>query len=106
MRARNDRGQALPVVLALVALVALVGIGIAAAGTSVLGRQQAQSAADAVALAGLLGRDAAEAVAAANDATLVRWTVVLAGDDGMPRVVEVEVAREGVRAVARASRDP
>ena len=71
-----DRGS-------MLVLVAFVGVAITAATmlavTPVLGgmieRQRAQSAADAVALAGVTGgRDAAADVAAANRAEIVAWS--------------------------------
>jgi hypothetical protein len=97
---RSDRGQAVLVLAVVVVVVALVAIGFARAADVVLDRQQAQTAADAAALAGLQGgRSAAARLAAANGAVLVSF--VEAGS-----MVTVVVSRGEVRARARASDGP
>ena len=72
----RDRGS-------MLVLVVLVGLAITAAVTitlvpvlsALIDRQHAQSAADAAALAGVEGgRAASDAVAAANQGTLVAWS--------------------------------
>jgi hypothetical protein len=71
---RSERGQAVPLVAGLIAVagVLVLGIGVLAGDVADAGR--ARSAADAAALAGVRGgRTAAAQLAAANDATLVRW---------------------------------
>jgi hypothetical protein len=87
-------------VAVVVVLVALVAIGFVHAADAVLDRQQAQTAADAAALAGLQGgRSAAARLAAANGAVLVSFE-----QDGA--TVTVLVARDEVRARARARDGP
>lgn len=98
-----DRGQAIPMLLLCVALVAAVSIGFAAWGVRLVHREQARAAADAASLAGVVaGRDAAAAIAEAHGASLVDWRVVSGGDVE----VTVEVGAPPVRAVARASVAP
>lgn len=87
---------------------AMVGVALCAAVTVALvpfllglvHRQQAQSAADAAALAGVTGGRAASAsLAAANDGLLVSWT-----RDG--RAVTVTVTVGDQRATAKATDEP
>jgi hypothetical protein len=88
-RGTGDRGQAVPLVIAAVALAAvgLVALGRLAAGT--VDAARARTAADAAALAGAIdGRGAAAAAATENGATLVSFAV--AGDEV---TVEVQVGR-------------
>lgn len=97
---RRDGGQALPLVLAVAALVIVMMMGLARFGARVLAHEQAQLAADAAALAGVDGGEAgAKRFAAANGAVLVSFV----RDPTSVRVV-VEVA--GERATARAGRRP
>jgi hypothetical protein len=94
----RQRGQVLPLLVVVVALAALVVVGLGRLGAVVVARAEAQTAADAAALAGTVhGRAAAEALAAANDGRLVSWEAAGA---------EVEVVAEvrGQRARARARR--
>jgi len=94
----RQRGQALPLLAVGVALAALVVVGLGRLGAVVVARAEAQTAADAAALAGAVhGQPAAEGLAAANGGRLVAWAS--AG-------VEVEVVAEvgGERARARARR--
>ncbi|MGE3589836.1 MAG: helicase/secretion neighborhood TadE-like protein [Ilumatobacteraceae bacterium] len=97
---RTDRGQAVLMMTVVVVLVALVAIGFAQAADVVLDRQQAQTAADAAALAGVHGgRAAAARLAAVNGAVLVSFQ-----QDGA--AVTVVVSRGPVRARARATDGP
>lgn len=95
-RGQGDRGQAIPLVVAVVALaaVALIALGRFAAGT--VDAARARTAADAAALAGAgAGRPAATTVAQANGGTLESFVTV--GDDV---VVRVRVGRAVVEARA------
>jgi len=83
-----------------VAAAALLAVGLAIAGGTVVGRSRAQAAADAAALAGVSGgRSAAAALAAANGGSLVAFREL--GDD-----VVVQVVVDGVSASARATDGP
>lgn len=93
----RDRGS-------MMILVMFVSVGLVAAITTALlpvlialsERQQARSAADAAALAGVTGgRSAASAFASANDASLVGWSV-----DGDTVTVRVQVGDQVVDARA------
>ncbi len=94
----NERGAALPLVaLALALMLSSVWI-IAGVAERAVDRAQAQSAADAAALAGVAdGEGAARRVAGSNDATLVSFA-----QEG--NEVVVTVVHDGVRAIARAER--
>lgn len=94
----RQRGQVLPLMAVVVALAALVVLGLGRLGAVVVARAEAQTAADAAALAGAIhGRGAADGLAAANGGRLVSWATAGA---------EVEVVAEvrGERAIARARR--
>jgi nitrous oxide reductase accessory protein NosL len=94
----RQRGQALPLLTVVVALAALVVIGLGRLGGMVVARAEAQTAADAAALAGAVhGRAAAERLATANGGRLVTWEA--AGPEA-----EVVVAVRGEAARARARR--
>jgi Flp pilus assembly protein TadG len=96
----RDRGQAVVLMAAVVVFAALVAVGVAQVGAVMLQRQHAQTAADAAALAGLLGgRAAAAQLAAGNDAVLVSF-------DRLGDTVTVEVANGRVHARASASDGP
>lgn len=96
---RADRGQATPLVLAVVALAVVVLLALVPLARAAGERAQARTAADAAALAGVVeGEAAAREIAAANGATLVRWHSA-----GVEVWVEVTVGR--ARAVAKARRD-
>ena len=98
--ARGEEGQALPLVAVVVAVTGLMALGLGRIGAVVVARAEAQTAADAAALAGAAhGRTAAEALAAANAGRLASWRA--AG-----REVEVTVVVRGETARARARRDP
>jgi hypothetical protein len=95
-RRGDDRGQATPLGAAILALALLVVAAIGPVGRALGARTQARTAADAAALAGAAdGEDAADDLAGANGAELLRFT-----RDGDEVVVEVSV--EGVRAWASA----
>ena len=94
----RQRGQVLPLMAVVVALAALIVVGLGRVGAVVVARAEAQTAADAAALAGALhGRPAAEGLARANGGRLVSWAA--AG-----REVEVVADVRGERARARARR--
>lgn len=94
--AHRDRGQVVPILAVVLVLAGLVGAGVAGLAAADARWARAQAAADAVALAGAAdGRPAAEELAAANQARVVRYRV-------MALDVEVTVTREGVTATARA----
>lgn len=92
----SDRGQAVPLLVAALALVAFVALGVVRLAVVAGDRARAHTAADAAALAGAVeGRTAALDVAEVNGATVV--TFEQAGGQ-----VEVRVRVRGVEAVARA----
>jgi hypothetical protein len=92
---RSERGQAVPLAAALVAIAAMLVVGIGVMARDVGDAGRARSAADAAALAGVVGdRPAAAAIAVANGATLVAWA-----RDGPDVVVTVRVG--SVTATAR-----
>ncbi len=97
-RRRGERGSVIPFVALLIVAVGGLGLGLGRLGGAAVDAAQAQTAADAAALAGAAeGESAAREVAGANGAELVAF--VLEG-------LEVEVrARVGeAEAVARAAR--
>ncbi len=96
--AAGQRGAALPLVaLVLACLLVMTGIVIGVS-VRVVDRAEAQSAADAAALAGVAeGRTAAERLATANGGVLIEFE---AGDNEVRVMVEVD----GRRAEARAER--
>jgi hypothetical protein len=74
MRVRGDRGQAVPLAAALVAVAAVLVVGVGTFAGDVVDAGRARSAADAAALAGVRGgRAAAAQLAAANGGRLVGW---------------------------------
>jgi hypothetical protein len=95
----RERGQATPLVLALVAVTVVLLLALVPLARASHQRAAARTAADAAALAGAAeGEEAAREVAAANGADLVAWRAV--GDD-----VWVEVTLGDARANAKAHRD-
>lgn len=95
---RGDGGQALPLLAGVLALAVGVLVGLVALGNLVGARAQAQSAADAAALAGAAkGRPAAVAMAVENHGELESF----AARDGE---VEVTVRVGDARATSRARR--
>jgi ABC-type phosphate transport system substrate-binding protein len=97
----RDRGSMLVLVtLVGVAMTAAVTLALVPVLTGLIDRQHAQSAADAAALAGVIGgRGASSVVAAANEATVVAWS-----RDGAEVTVTVAVGDQ--RATARATDAP
>jgi NhaP-type Na+/H+ or K+/H+ antiporter len=96
----RDRGQAIVLVLALVVIAVVCAVAMGRFSARLVDKQQAQLAADAAALAGVVGgRAAAERLATANDAVLTDF--VVAGDEV---IVEVQVRHESAQ--ARATRAP
>jgi predicted MarR family transcription regulator len=97
----RDRGSMLVFVMLVgVALTAAVTLALLPVLTALIDHQRAQSAADAAALAGVTGGEAASgAIAAVNDAVLVAWS-----RSGYEVTVTVRVG--GQRATARATNQP
>lgn len=102
-----DRGQAIPVLLVVIAFTAACAVGVARVGAAAVAAARAQTAADAAALAGVSGgRPAAAALAARNGARIVEWRPdPAAGDAGVTVTVSL-VADPTVRASARAAMVP
>jgi hypothetical protein len=93
----RDQGQALGLLLLVVALTAVVVLAVGRAGSVLIAHQRARSAADAAALAAVWGgRSAAEATCRANGCRVVRMRSV-------PGWADVVVEVSGVRAHATAS---
>ena len=97
----RDRGSMLVFVMLVgVALTAAVTLALMPVLVSMVDRARAQNAADAAALAGVAGGEAAaSAIAAANDATLVAWS-----RSGYEVSVTVRVGER--QASARATNEP
>ena len=96
----RDRGQAIVLVLAAIVVAVVFAVSIGRFNARLVDSQQAQLAADAAALAGVVGgRAAAERLAIANEGMLTDFVAV--GDEV---VVEVRVGDESAR--ARATRAP
>ena len=92
----RDRGQVVPLVAALLVVVAAVAMGVARVGTAVVTRAQARTAADAAALAGAVeGETAAREVSEANGGRLEAFERL--GDEA-----QVTVRVGDARATARA----
>jgi hypothetical protein len=103
---QDDRGQAVPLLVAAVGLAAVLVVGLAHMGRVVADRAQARTAADAAALAGAAeGEDAAREVASANGGELIRYDTRSGGEsDAAGDEVLVEVSVGGVEAFGRARR--
>jgi hypothetical protein len=98
-RRRGDRGQAVPLVLGLVAVGVVVLLALVPVARAAQQRAAARNAADAAALAGAAeGEAAARDVAAENGAELVGWRA-----EGLD--VWVVVTLGDARAEAKAHRD-
>jgi len=96
----RDRGQAIVLVLAVVVIAVVLAVAMGRFSARLVDQQHAQLAADAAALAGVVGgREAAERLAAANDGVLTVF--IVSGDEVF---VEVRVADESAQ--ARATRAP
>jgi hypothetical protein len=102
---QRDVGQAVLLMVAVIACCGLLAIGVGTLGVALRDRQQARTAADAAALAGVEGgeREAA-ALAVANGAVLTEFDRVSSTDGGW--IVTVTVSVAGVEARARASNGP
>lgn len=99
-RPAEDRGQAIVLVLAVVVVAVVCTVAMARFSARLVDKQQAQLAADAAALAGVVGgRVAAEELATANEGVLTFFEV-----RGGGVLVEVRVGDELAR--ARATRAP
>lgn len=86
-RAHGEHGQAVPLAAALVAIAAVLVLGIGELARDVVDAGRARSAADAAALAGVRdGPAGAASLATRNGATLVAWR-----RDGRDVVVTVRV---------------
>jgi hypothetical protein len=100
MLAHDERGQAVPLALVVVAVAILATVAIAELGGNVVDAGRARTAADAAALAGVEGgREASATVAAENGATLVSWSSRPDGD-GSTVAVTVRVGRARASAAA------
>jgi len=100
MFGRDERGQAVPLALVVVALAILATVAIAELGGNVVDAGRARTAADAAALAGVEGgREASVRVAADNGAALMTWSSRPDGD-GTTVSVTVRVGRATATAAA------
>ena len=96
----HDRGQALPVVVGVLAVVAVLVAALGVVAGHSVDAARARTAADAAALAGVEGGDAAaEALAHANGGVLIEFRTTQEGDV----VVRVRLGRAS--ATARATLD-
>jgi len=94
-RSRDQRGQTVPLIAAMLVLVGVLGAGVVHVAAAEARRSAAQAAADAAALAGAAdGEEAARAVAEANGAVLTSYVEI-------DLDVVVAVRRGDVRASAR-----
>jgi hypothetical protein len=102
---RRDGGQAaVAVVMVVSAIFVSAAVALSTMGSSLVERTQAQTAADAVALASLIGgRSSGVDLAARHGATVVSWTLLEAGDD---RTVQVVIRLGDATATARAGDGP
>jgi hypothetical protein len=102
----RDAGQAVLLVVVVVAVCGLLAVGTGRAAEVLIARQQAQSAADASALAALGGGGgvAAAALAESNGATLVSFERITEGPGWS--TVRVTVRVRGVEATATATDGP
>jgi hypothetical protein len=100
-RARADTGQAVPIAVAFVAIVAIAALALADLGRAAVERSKARTAADAAALAGAAAPPAtaereARSIAEANGAALVTFE-----RRGMDVTVRVRLGRAAATARAR-----
>ena len=101
----HDGGQAVLLMLAVVACCGLLAVAVGSVGGALRERQQAQTAADAAALAGVEGdRGDAARLARTNGGTLVSFTRAPTAEGGWE--VAVTVAVGSARASARATNGP
>ncbi len=102
LRLADQRGQAVPMVAAMLVLVGLLGVGLVRVAAASAGRSATQAAADAAALAGAAdGRDAAARLARRNGAELTSYEEV-----DLDVVVVVRRGRFTARARARWTATP
>jgi hypothetical protein len=96
MTLRSERGQAVPFVAALVVLAVVLTLAVARFAGNLVDAARARTAADAAALAAVLGGpEAAERLAAEHHGTLVQWSRV-----GRDVLVTVRIGRAVVTARA------
>ena len=101
---RHDKGQAVLLMVAVVASCALLAVAVGSLGVSLRERQQAQTAADAAALGGVDGgAPAAAAIAEANGAELTSFDRI---PSGAGWTVTVTVSVGEASASARATNGP
>ncbi len=99
-RRDRDCGQAIVLLLAVVVIAVVCAVAMGHFGARLVDKQQAQLAADAAALAGVIGgRDAAERLAVANNGVLTDFVA-----SGAEVMVAVQVGDESAQ--ARATRAP
>lgn len=105
---RRDQGQAVVLLLACVVVAVITMVAVVRLGARMVLREHAQAAADAAALAGVVGgRPAAARLAAANHGVLLSFRVVADPmDASAAATVEVMVRVGGAVATARATRAP
>jgi hypothetical protein len=97
---RDERGQAVPLAIAVMVVVVVVTFAVASLGRNVVDAGRARTAADAAALAGVEGgRAAATRMATENGATVVSWSRADAGD-AVTVTVTVRVGRATATAAA------
>jgi len=96
-RGRGDRGQAVPLVIAIVALAAFAVVALGQFAVGTVDAARARTAADAAALAGAADGQAAAASAAADNGGRLE-SFVSTGDDV---IVRVRVGRAVAEARAR-----
>ena len=94
---RTDRGQALPLVIGVAAVIATLIVGVGWYAGTVIDAARARTAADAAALAGVVDHDRDEAASAArvNGGALVSFEKI-----GTDVIVSVRVGRAVARARA------
>ena len=98
---QRESGQVLPLVAALIAVIGVMAMQLARVGEAAYQRAQAQTAADAAALAGAAdGRAAAESEARANRARLVSYREI-----DLDVQVSVRLGKATAEARARGPRD-
>lgn len=102
---QRDAGQAVLLTVAVIACCGLLAVAVGTLGVALRERQQAQTAADAAALAGVEGdQQRAAALAAANGAVLTEFRRVAIVGGGW--TVHVTVVVGGARASAHATNGP
>jgi hypothetical protein len=100
MNTGDERGQAVPLGLAVVVVAVIVTVAIAELGGNVVDAGRARTAADAAALAGVEGgREASARVAAGNGGALLAWSSDTS-DDAVTVTVIVRVGRAAATAKA------